>query len=108
MDGRYESRIKHAADRLALSKLNNKRGAAARIERRLIISLIAHRMIDEPNHKLFDIVLAVCKKQDGLCMDVPQERYRLARAIIVALHDAGVPMPGTIAHATGAASHITS
>ena len=88
MDGRYESRIKHAAYRLALSKLNNNRSAAERIGRRLIISLIAHRMIDELNHNVFDIVLAVCKKQDGLCMDVPAERYRLARAITVALHEA--------------------
>ena len=90
MDGRYESRIKHAAYRLALSKLNNERGAAARIELRLIISLIAQSMTDKRNHNVFDIVLAVCKQQDGLCMDVPAERYRLARTITVALHEADV------------------
>lgn len=38
--------------------------------------------------KTFDIILAVCKEQDGLCMDVPAERYRLARAITAALHEA--------------------
>ena len=65
-------------------------------------------MIHEPNHNVFDIVLAVCKKQDGLCMDVPAERYRLARAITVALHDAGVPVQGTVAPVTGATGYVTS
>jgi len=45
-------------------------------------------MEDKSKYNVFDIVLAVCKEQDGLCMDVPAERYRLARAIAVALHDA--------------------
>ena len=37
-------------------------------------------MNDKSNYHVFDIVLAVCKEQDGLCMDAPAERYRLARA----------------------------
>jgi hypothetical protein len=90
MDGRYESRIKHAAYRLVLSKPNNKRGAAARIECRLIISLIAQSMHDKANCTVFDMILAVCEQQDGLCMDVPQERERLAAAISAALHEADV------------------
>jgi len=45
-------------------------------------------MEDKSNYNVFDIVLAVCKEQDGLCMDVPTERYRLARAITVALYEA--------------------
>lgn len=32
-------------------------------------------------------VLAVCEKQDGLCMDVEEERVLLARAIADALSD---------------------
>ena len=47
-------------------------------------------MNDQSISNMFDIVLAVCKEQDGLCMDVPTERYRLARAITVALHEADV------------------
>jgi len=47
-------------------------------------------MEDKSKYNVFDIVLAVCKEQDGLCMDVPAERYRLARAITVALHEAHV------------------
>ena len=47
-------------------------------------------MDDKSNYNVFDIVLAVCKEQDGLCMDVPAERYRLARAISAALHEADV------------------
>jgi hypothetical protein len=91
MDGRYESRIKHAAYRLALfSKLNNKRGAAARRERRLIISLITQSMHDKANCTVFNMILAVCEQQDGLCMDVPQERDRLASEITAALHQADV------------------
>ena len=50
--------------------------------------LINQSMDDKPSYNVFGIVLAVCKEQDGLCMDVPTERYRLARAITVALHEA--------------------
>jgi hypothetical protein len=40
------------------------------------------------NHDLIYLaVLAVCEKQDGLCMDVEEERIRLARAIADALAD---------------------
>jgi hypothetical protein len=52
--------------------------------------LIHQNMDDKSDYNVFDIVLAVCKEQDGLCMDVPTERYRLARAITVALHEADV------------------
>ena len=45
-------------------------------------------MEDKSKHNVFDIVLAVCTEQDDLRMDVPAERYRLARAIAVALHEA--------------------
>jgi len=47
-------------------------------------------MNDEPNFNVFDIVLDVCKEQDGLCMDVAEERERLASAITDALHSADV------------------
>jgi hypothetical protein len=47
-------------------------------------------MDDQSNSNMFDTVLAVCKEQDGLCMDVPAERFRLARAITAALHEANV------------------
>ena len=47
-------------------------------------------MNDQSISDMFDTVLAVCKEQDGLCMDVPAERYRLARAITVALYEANV------------------
>jgi hypothetical protein len=35
--------------------------------------------------RLYRAVLAVCEKQDGLCMDVEEERARLAHAIVAAL-----------------------
>jgi hypothetical protein len=54
----------------------------------VIISLIDQNMDDKNDYNVFDIVLAVCKEQDGICMDVPAERYRLARAITAALHEA--------------------
>ena len=47
-------------------------------------------MEHKSKYNVFDIVLAVCTEQDGLCMDVPAERDRLARAITVALHEADV------------------
>lgn len=36
--------------------------------------------------ELVEFILPVCEAQDGLCMDVPSERRRLARAIAAALH----------------------
>jgi hypothetical protein len=36
---------------------------------------------------IYPTALAVCEKQDGLCMDVEEERVRLARAIAEALAD---------------------
>jgi hypothetical protein len=39
-------------------------------------------------HELISLTaLAVCEKQDGLCMDVEEERVRLARAIAAAIAD---------------------
>ncbi|MGO9685871.1 MAG: hypothetical protein ACLPTZ_25425 [Beijerinckiaceae bacterium] len=35
--------------------------------------------------RLYRAVLAVCEKQDGLCMDIEEERARLAHAIVIAL-----------------------
>jgi hypothetical protein len=35
--------------------------------------------------RLTACILAVCERQDGLCMDVPSERRRLARAIAHAI-----------------------
>jgi hypothetical protein len=37
----------------------------------------------------YRIVLAVCREQNGLCMDVDWECKRLAKAITKALADAG-------------------
>jgi hypothetical protein len=51
-------------------------------------------MNDNVNDSVFDIVLAVCEAQDGLCMDVPAERNRLVRAITAALHEADGPSHG--------------
>jgi len=36
--------------------------------------------------ELIEFILCVCEAQDGLCMDVPSERRRLARAIVGALY----------------------
>ncbi len=47
-------------------------------------------MNDKPNDSVFDIVLAVCEAQDGLCMDVSAERRRLASAITTALYEANL------------------
>lgn len=34
------------------------------------------------------VILDVCRKNDGLCMDVPDERVKLAEAIVNALSNA--------------------
>jgi hypothetical protein len=47
-------------------------------------------MDKKSNNTVFDIVLAVCEAQDGLCMDEPAERKRLASAITTALRNANV------------------
>jgi hypothetical protein len=36
--------------------------------------------------ELTAFIVGICDAQDGLCMDVPSERHRLARAVGTALY----------------------
>ena len=51
------------------------------------LELSANKRIMTEHERIYLAALAVCQQQDGLCMDVEEERVRLARAIANALAD---------------------
>jgi hypothetical protein len=48
--------------------------------------------------QLTTLILGICEAHDGLCMDVPAERRRLAQAIAIALARRGGEFPITSVH----------